>query len=105
MQSNVLTRPRPLDETQDFDRTLTSSGRSKAAWLLVFVTNALPATGLRTQIVAPRSAEPISCTYPPSAARAILDYYDYVPRYVADGRVRARARLTELPEAKWDFWE
>lgn len=104
-QSNVLIRPCPFDETREIDRTLTASGPSRATWLVVLLTNALPTTGLRTQILPPRSAEPISCVYAPRASRAVVDYYDYVPAYVADGRARGRATYSELPDVKWDFWE
>jgi hypothetical protein len=104
-QNNLLVRTCPFDDTREIDRTLTSSGRSRATLLLVLVTNALPATGLRTQILPPTSAEPISRVYTPGKSRALLDYYNYVPTYPADGRARGRAKPAELPEVKWDFWE
>lgn len=104
-ESNLLVRPRPFDDTREVDRTLTSSGPSRATWLLILVTNALPVTGLRTQIVPPRSAEPISRVYGPGTSSDIGDFYDHVPAYVADGRASGRARHTEPPEVKWDFWE
>jgi len=41
----------------------------------------------------------------PTEAATVLDYFEYVPKYTAQGRMPARVRQCKLPDVKWDFWE